>query len=95
MTSEYCTIIAPGETEKTCRDIGAIVNFQSKIKNNPIWSVYQRTYKKYYARLTNGTMKGNDFSNWVLEAEKLRDKALKKRIEDVDLEEYARKLNEV
>ena len=82
MTFEYCTIIAPGETEKTCRDIGAIVNFQ-------------RTYKKYYARLTNGTMKGNDFSNWVLEAEKLRDKALKKRIEDVDLEEYARKLNEV
>ena len=40
-------------------------------------------------------MTGDDFSDWVIEAEKLRDKALIKRIKDVDLEEYARKLNEV
>ena len=40
-------------------------------------------------------MTSNDFYNWMVEAEKLRDKALKKRIKDVDLEEYARRLNEV
>lgn len=95
LTFEYCTNIAPGETEKTCRDIGATVSFQLKIKNNPIWSIYQRAYKKYHARLTKGTMNSNDFYNWMAEAEKLRDKALKKRLKDVDLEEYARRLNEV
>ena len=45
--------------------------------------------------MTKGTMTGDAFSDWVIEAEKLRDKALKKRIKDIDLEEYARKMNEV
>ncbi|MDD6395119.1 MAG: DUF6076 domain-containing protein [Firmicutes bacterium] len=95
LTYEYCTNIVPGETEKTCRDVGATVSFQSKIKNNPIWSIYQRAYKKYRARMTKGTMTGDEFGDWVVEAEKLRDKALKKRIKDVDLEEYERKMNPV
>ena len=45
--------------------------------------------------MTKGTMTGDDFSDWVIEAEKLRDEALKKRLKDVDMEEYERKLNEV
>lgn len=48
---EYCTNIAPDETVKTCRDIGSVKSFKDKIRNNPVWVIHQRAYKKYYARM--------------------------------------------
>ena len=48
---EYCNNIAPNETEKTCRNIGALASFRDKVKNNEIWQIHQRAYKKYYARV--------------------------------------------
>ena len=76
-TYAYCERTAPGETEKTCRDIGAAVNFQSKVKNNPIWQIHQRAYKKYFARTTKGAMTKAEFEVWAREAEQLRDQALR------------------
>ena len=46
MTYTYCERIAPGETEKTCRDIGAAQSYQSKLRENEIWKLYIRAYKK-------------------------------------------------
>ena len=54
MTYTYCERIAPGgETEKTCRDIGASQSFQSKLRKNEIWKLHSRAYKKYFARVRN------------------------------------------
>ncbi len=72
----YCDRIAPGEEEKTCRDIGAVANFQAKVQNNEIWKVHQRAYKKYYARVLKKNMTKADFEVWAREAEALRDEAL-------------------
>ena len=92
---EYCSNIAPGETVRTCREVGAKKGFKTKLKNNPIWMLYDRAYKKYYARRSKCTMTENAFALWLIKAQGLRDEALKKGIGNFDIEEYRRKLNEV
>jgi len=76
MTYNYCSQVAPGETELTCRDIGSRASFRDKVKNNEIWKIHQRAYKKYFARTKKGTMTKTEFEVWVREAEQLRDNAL-------------------
>lgn len=78
MTYHYCRQIAPGETVLTCRDIGSRASFRDKVKNNEIWQIHQRAYKKYFARTKKGTMTKTEFEAWAREAEELRDQALKK-----------------
>lgn len=75
-TFSYCNRIAPGETEKTCRDIGAMASFQAKVQNNEVWKIHQRAYKKYYARVMKKTMTKAEFEAWARDAERLRDAAL-------------------
>ena len=78
MTYSYCDSLAPGETSKTCRDVGATASFKEKSKNNEVWTVHQRAYKKYYARTMKKTLSKTDFEVWAREAEALRDNALAK-----------------
>ena len=75
-TYSYCNEPAPGQPNKTCREIGATNSFRSKVKNNDVWQVHQRAYKKYFARVRKGTMSKADFEVWSREAERLRDEAL-------------------
>ena len=75
-TYSYCNEPAPGQPDKTCREIGATNSFRSKVKNNDVWQVHQRAYKKYFARVRKGTMSKADFEVWSREAERLRDEAL-------------------
>ena len=91
-TFSYCNEPAPGMDGKTCREIGAATNFREKVRNNVIWQIYLRAYKKYFARTkktSNNSMpkskKANDksmsktvFERWATMAEKLRDEALMK-----------------
>lgn len=73
----YCERVAPGETTKTCRDIGAAQSFQSKLRENEVWKLYIRAYKKYFARVRKGTMSKSAFEAWSREAEHIRDEALR------------------
>lgn len=94
---EYCQNIAPDEAFKTCRDIGSRKSFKDKIKNNPVWEIHQRAYKKYYARMKKKKMSEQDFAQWIIEAEKLRDEMLRvyERNNNSDLKDYAEKINKV
>ena len=56
--------------------MGASANFQEKVRNNEIWKLHQRAYKKYFARTRKGTMSKPEFEAWAREAEQLRDEAL-------------------
>ena len=80
LTYAYCERIAPGETEKTCRDIGSRQNYQTKLRENPIWNTHSRIYKRYFARIKAGTMTKTEFEIWSR-------KALAER------EEYMRRYN--
>ena len=75
-TYAYCDGPVPGQEGKTCREVGASANFQEKVRNNEIWKLHQRAYKKYFARTRKGTMSKPDFEAWAREAEQLRDEAL-------------------
>ena len=77
LTYNYCNQVAPGETELTCRDIGSKASFLDKVKNNDVWKVHQRAYKKYFARTKKGTMTKAEFEVWAREAEEAREAALK------------------
>ncbi len=60
----YCERIAPGETEKTCREMGARMVFEKKIQDEDTWKLYKRAYKKYYARYMKGNMNQDEFKAW-------------------------------
>lgn len=75
-TYSYCGGPAPGQKGKTCREIGATASFQDKVRNNEIWKIHQRAYKKYFARTRKGAMSRAEFESWAREAERLRDQAL-------------------
>lgn len=74
MTYSYCD--RKLEDGKTCREVGANISFQDKVRNNEIWKLHQRAYKKYFARTRKGTMSRSEFEKWSREAEQLRDEAL-------------------
>lgn len=102
MTYTYCASPAPGEEGKTCREIGSSVSFQSKVKNNDVWKIHQRAYKKYFARTKAGTMSKPDFEIWERKSERLRDEALEQynqvKAEDEKkkiVEKLREKLNEM
>ncbi len=71
--SVYCERIAPGETERTCREIGARTVFEEKIQSEETWKIYKRAYKKYYARVMKGNMSRKNFNAWVEQAAARRD----------------------
>ena len=75
-TVSYCNLVAPGETVKTCLDIGALANFQEKVKNNEVWQVHHRAYNKYYPLVLKKKMTKREFEAWARKAEQLRDEAL-------------------
>ncbi len=67
----------PGETERTCREMGARAVFEKKIQDEEAWKIYKRAYKKYYARLMKDTMTQEEFKTWADDAAAERDKALR------------------
>ena len=71
--SVYCNRIAPGETDKTCREAGARAVFENKIQSEETWKLYKRAYKKYYARVMKGNLSREDFNAWVERAAARRD----------------------
>ena len=76
--SIYCERIAPGETEQTCREVGARAVFEKKIQDEDAWKLYKRAYKKYYARYLKGRMEKGEFKIWAEDAAAERDTTIKR-----------------
>ena len=74
--SDYCTRIIPGQVDTVCRDLGHRKNYNDKIKNDPVWSVYSKAYKAHYARRLKGKMTPTEFAIWADYAIMLRDRTL-------------------
>ena len=96
----YCKRIAPGETEKTCREAGARTVFENKIQSEETWKIYKRAYKKYYARYMKGNMSESAFKAWGEQAAKDRDDAIEQVKKGLDatlaaqvIEQLREKLN--
>ena len=75
-TFAYCAGTALEDPSKTCREIGATSSFKEKTRNNEVWQVQQRAYKKYYARTMRKDMTKAEFEAWTRDAEQKRNAAL-------------------
>ena len=74
----YCDRIAEGE-HRTCQQLAAQEAYQEKLKGNegrnPL-SVYQKYYKRYFARVQAGSLKRDKFKQWQYAAVQKRDDCL-------------------
>ena len=74
----YCDRIADGE-HRTCQQLAAQETYLEKLKDNdgrnPL-SVYQKYYKRYFARVQAGSLKRDKFKQWQYEAVQKRDDCL-------------------
>ena len=84
---EYCSDIAPDESVRTCREVGALKSHEEKIKNDPVWAAYRKAYKKYHARVGKGKMSKSEFQIWADGAIVLRDRALSGEVSVGELRE--------
>lgn len=72
----YCDQIAPNETIKTCRQVGALNSEKEKIANSPIHQLYLKCYKKISARYRRERITQDEYNNLYNIANKLKDDAL-------------------
>lgn len=74
----YCDRVADGES-RTCQQLAAQETYLNKLKNNngenPL-NVYQKYYKRYFARVKAGSLKEKKFRQWQYEAVRKRDDCL-------------------
>ena len=63
ITQDYCTRLMEG-SEKTCRQMGAVVQYQSRQMKNPATREFTRSYKAHNARVRYGTMSKAEFTAW-------------------------------
>jgi hypothetical protein len=68
----YCNGIAPGETDRTCRKVGAHrKEAQGKANHTPAQKEYDRAYNRLKARKQRGRLDEDAWSNAVAHAQSL------------------------
>ena len=72
ITQDYCTRLMEG-SEKTCRQMGAVVQYQSRKMKTPATREFTRSYKAHNARVRYGTMTKAEFTAWSKTAREKRD----------------------
>jgi Family of unknown function (DUF6076) len=82
--TEYCNSKAPN-SKKTCSEIGALSVYREGIKDNPYMQIFESTYKKISSRKRLKKISEKDFTEWSINARKLRDAA---KTQAMDIEEY-------
>lgn len=84
VSAEYCgRPVRPGE--QTCREIGAFQQWTIKQKDDPVFKVYRREYKKRFAWIKAGRVSAEDFYAWSVQA---REKKKDCDQGNISLEEY-------
>lgn len=81
----YCDRIAPGETSKTCRKVGAHRRETKKNGTDFIQREYYRVYNRLKARKRNGRISEDEWNQAVAHAQELKERAKRGGIEDAEL----------
>ena len=71
----YCIGIAPGETTRTCRQVGPHKKEQRHEGETPIWREYRRVYNRLKTRRARGKITPDEWNRLVAEAQELRNRA--------------------
>ena len=89
-TTEYCDRVFD-EKGRTCKDVGAIVQWTRSKQDDEIFKAYRREYKKRFAWIKAGRISDEDFYAW---SEKAREQKKKCDKGLITLEEFQRWLSE-
>jgi len=84
----YCDRIAKGES-RTCQQLAAQETYLNKLRVNDgknALSIYQKYYKRYFARIKAGSLKRDKFKQWQYEAVQKRDACLEGKLSLEELE---------
>lgn len=82
----YCNRIAPGETKRTCRQVGA--HRKEKRKNQaPILKEYSRAYNRLKGRKSRGSISADKWNRKVAMIQDLRDAALRGELSDAEFKQ--------
>ena len=87
----YCDRIAPGEKEKTCRQVGAHVKEKEKIGTDRVQAEYKKVYNRLKTRKNRGMISVDQWNRQVAEIQDLKQLACEHKITDA---EYQRRLSE-
>lgn len=60
------------DTGKTCAEIGAMKKYREKTLQNPAHEAFNKAYKRNNSRVRNNKMTKQEFSNWLVNAKKMR-----------------------
>lgn len=89
----YCNNIAPGETKRTCRKVGAhIKEAKKKASETPAQQEYRKAYNRLKMRKARGKISLDQWNTAVAEAEELRDQAEQGKLSELELRERLGKL---
>jgi len=81
----YCNNIAPGETLKTCRKIGAHRKAQDLSGATPAQLEYRKVYNRLKTRKSRGNINTDEWNATVAKALDLKDRAERGEIDDAEL----------
>ena len=73
--AEYCNRIF-GDTQRRCNEIGAMLRYEKKVAENPVWEAYKKAYRRFNSRTRTKNMTQAEFMAWSDEAAKKRDECL-------------------
>ena len=73
--AEYCNRIY-GDTQRRCNEIGAMLRYEKKVAENPVWEAYKKAYRRFNSRTRAKKMTQSEFMAWSDEAAKKRDECL-------------------
>lgn len=88
----YCNNIAPGETERTCRKVGAHrKEAQGKANRSPARVEYDRTYNRLKQRKVRGKISVDEWNAAVAQAMQVLEQAERGELTDDEMRERFRK----
>ena len=88
----YCLNIAPGETKRTCRDVGAHKKEARKEGKTPARLEYDKVYNRLKTRKARGKLTTDEWNDAVALALQYKDKAETGEISDFELKEIYDKM---
>jgi len=82
----YCNNLAPGETERTCRKVGAHrKEAKERASATPAQKEYAKAYNRLKVRKNRRKISGDDWNAAVTKAQDLKEQAERGKISDVEL----------
>ena len=80
----YCNNIAPGETERTCRKVGAHKKEASK-ERTPAQKEYRRVYNRLKTQKSRGKISVDEWNSAVAEALEVKERAERGELNDEEM----------